>query len=327
MILKVLRGEHGAGYQNMIIGHFPRMALFSQELRFAEDGSCPDVVVVTFRSPDAERPRQIEVSLAPQTSHLAVVDVILHQSPTKAYNMGDPYNHWFSSCFGFEVVDVYIGTHLRPVLGNLSPNADERAGSITNQWLSTIASHLTPVGSTRAGLRDGITFADVAPYLIVTAESLEDVSSRLPDGEHMDMTKFRPNVVLSGSTAAYDEDYWGELAFHRARFSDDECESVSIVLTQNCARCVSINVSYATGMPESGESGSMLKKLMKDRRVDKGTKFSPIFGRYGFMKNSSPEVDRISVGDIVSVTRRNSERTTFSEWSRHSSRQSYVRAE
>ena len=86
----------------------------------------------------------------------------------------------------------------------------------------------------------------------------------------------------------------------------------------------------------------MLKKLMKDRRVDPGMKWSPVFGRYAFVGESvSVSVSEgevwkqegkegqegaeawrrekeeqemwISVGDEVQVTRRNEERTVM-DW-------------
>ncbi|KAL2044099.1 hypothetical protein ABVK25_012475 [Lepraria finkii] len=56
--------------------------------------------------------------------------------------------------------------------------------------------------------REGITFADLASYLIITEESLQNVSARLPDGVEMDRTKFRPNIVVSGAGAAWEEDFW-----------------------------------------------------------------------------------------------------------------------
>lgn len=56
---------------------------------------------------------------------------------------------------------------------------------------------------------------------------------------------------------------------------------------------------------------------MKDRRVDKGSKYSPIFGRYGFLEPGiSGAGQRIAVGDAVETYRRNEERTKFGGWSR-----------
>lgn len=120
----------------------------------------------------------------------------------------------------------------------------------------------------------------------------------------MDVTKF-PNIVISGAEEAYEEDFWGEITVQT---------DVNLILTANCGRCVSINVDYDTGAPGSGEAGTMLKKLMKDRRVDKGNKYSPVFGRYGFIDKGADGL-HIEVGDDVVVSRRNKERTTFCKFS------------
>lgn len=256
--------------------------------------------------------------------------------------MGAGPNAWFSACFGFEVKLVYLGPHLRSVLGNLSPNAASTAqagaagtgkgwlGAITGMVASLAGSGSGGVGSDENGReretreeagkeREGITFADVAAYLVITEESLADVSSRLPAQERpMDITKFRPNIVLAGSPGAYDEDFWGGIRISSpgttANDGNDDGGSTGnaakIILTQNCARCVSLNVDYATGKIGTGESGKVLKKLMKDRRVDAGAKWSPIFGRYGFLDRGG-EGKIVSVGDEVEVTKRNEERTTF----------------
>ena len=137
------------------------------------------------------------------------------------------------------------------------------------------------------------------------------------------MSKFRPNIVLgsprgslasSGVIPAWDEDFWAELAIHPQRppYEDVNLECYKILLTQNCARCRSINVEY-----DSGEFGDVnlpggeepLKYLMKDRRVDPGSKWSPIFGRYGWLEGKASV--KVTVGDRVEVVRRNEERTRF----------------
>lgn len=184
-----------------------------------------------------------------------------------------------------------------------------------------------------------ITFADMAPYLVVTEESLHDVSARLAEGVEMDITKFRPNIVLSGSTKPWEEDFWGGLKIIAKDdrdgevYDDDENDEnenlqrndkiIELALTSNCARCQSINVDYETGKHGTGETGSVLKQLMRDRRVDKGMKYSPVFGRYAFLvpPNSSTTYDepperaagrrKISVGDKVLVSKRNESRTVI----------------
>lgn len=192
------------------------------------------------------------------------------------------------------------------------------------------------------GSEEGITFADMAPYLVVTEESLHDVSARLAEGVEMDVTKFRPNIVLSGSAEPWEEDFWGGLKIiakddHDGEFcndddggDNDEDESeqsndriIELALTSNCARCQSINVDYETGKYGTGETGSVLKQLMRDRRVEKGMKYSPVFGRYAFLVPPAPLTTysqlpgrvarrgKISVGDKVFVSKRNESRTVI----------------
>lgn len=304
MILKVHRDNVASPsarrLENMHVTFFPEMALFLTDLRRDDHDANAGKVVVTYHRPGESQGRSIAIPLQPETSNLEIIDVVMHSSPTKAYDMGARYNQWFSECFGYEVVLVYLGENLRPVLGNLLPNAASGQSAKSISWFSSIANNIPLLGSTTEE-NEGITFADCAPFLVVTEESLADVSARLPDGEEMDMTKFRPNIVLSGSPDAWDEDFWGGI---RVRGDMD------IILTQNCVRCVSLNVDYATGKPGKGEAGSILKKLMKDRRVDSGTRYSPVFGRYGFL---AKEMDgmKIAVGDEVMVTKKNAERTQF----------------
>lgn len=305
MILKVHRDDatspSARRLENMHIASFSEMALFLQDLKLSDsEGATGGNIVVTYQEPGASQSRTIELPLLPRTSDLETIEVVMHKSRTKAYDMGTQYNKWFSDCFGYEVLLAYLGENLRPVLGNLSPNAASGEPTKSTSWFTSITSSIPLFGKSKEE-REGITFADVAPYLIITEESLAEVSTRLPDGEEMDVTKFRPNIVLSGSTTAYDEDYWGGI-----RISED----VDIVLTQNCARCASLNVDYATGKPGTGEAGTVLKKLMKDRRVDSGTKYCPVFGRYGFLTKEA-EGRMIAIRDEATVTKRNPERTKF----------------
>ncbi|KAJ5473606.1 Molybdenum cofactor sulfuraseC-terminal [Penicillium sp. IBT 31633x] len=160
----------------------------------------------------------------------------------------------------------------------------------------------------RAPQDDRITFADCAPYLIISETSVDNVSARLPDGEEMDPTKFRPNIVVSGAEDAFEEDFWSALTVG-ARSGR---ESTRLLLTGNCVRCQSLNVDYKTGKMGTGESGAVLKKLMKDRRVDTGARFSPVFGRYSFLE---PRGDGIilKVGDEIEVAERANARSIL-DW-------------
>jgi uncharacterized protein YcbX len=296
MLLKV----HPDRYENMAVAHFPQMVLFLTSVTLPSD-SDSGKITVTYTPPEGSdsSPKTIEIPLLPDTSNLQTVDINMHGSPTKAYVMSSQLNAWFTSCFEFPVILAYLGDNRRKVMFD-----DMRTAKSENtSWLSSILKLPTTIlgglsGDTDKGER--ITFADCASYLITSQTSLDDVSSRLPPDVSMDITKFRPNIVLSGSPTPWAEDFWGEVVIGDASFT----------LVHNCVRCASINIDYSTGKPDKGEEGSVLKKLQRDRRVDSGAKWSPVFGRYGFLDKAS-EGQKIEIGDEAKVTKVNKERTVW----------------
>lgn len=330
--------------RKMQLDSHPHCALFEQRIvpgpagGEGEGGSV--VVAVRYHGPlppdgdgssaDSEeeggKEEELSVPLEPDVAPLAKIDVDLHGSPTAAYRMGEAYDAWFSRRFGFPTVMVYIGDGRRAVLGKtlLPPKPDDadevEAARPTTGWLSSLASYITtgaPPLASDARTKPWLTFTDVAPLLVTSERSLHDVCERLLDGQAVSMYKFRPNIVVDGEgEEPWAEDFWAELAISPGR--DDTMEQGkkkhTLLLTGNCARCTSLNVDYQTGKPAAGEPGTLLKKLMKDRRVDPGTKWSPIFGRYAFLGGGhDSEGFTISVGDGVEVTRRNAERSVW-DW-------------
>lgn len=91
--------------ENMLVGHFNEMALFQQKIRERGDGDDAEdaVVEVRYSGVGKEGNGVLEVPLVPEIEGLDVVEVVLHHSATKAYRMGEIYDRWFSSCFGYEV--------------------------------------------------------------------------------------------------------------------------------------------------------------------------------------------------------------------------------
>jgi uncharacterized protein YcbX len=333
MLIKKLGSTNEDGtpkLKNMHVPDFPEMTLFMTELVLPSSSNDNDgKVIVRYKPPidpeaakmgtNCKESRTIEIPLEPDVSGLDTMEIVMHKSPTTAYNMGNKYNDWFTECFGFEVIFAYIGQNRRKVLGSMSPSAQNSLRKTTTTttngkasgWLSSITSSIPSIGffggaQNKENEDRVLTFSDAASYMVASETSLQNVSDRLPEGEDMDMSKFRPNIVVSGAATAWEEDFWGELSF-QAR---DEQEPVQLILTSNCLRCVSVNIDYATGKPGKGESGQILKKLNNDRRVDAGSKWSPVFGRYGFLKDPSVSA-KIHVGDKVEVSKRLPERTTF----------------
>ncbi|KAF5020764.1 hypothetical protein F66182_7192 [Fusarium sp. NRRL 66182] len=279
------------------LSNHPECSLFEQEI-------VGDKIRVRYLTPEKPvvpwKPEQdtvLEFAIEPDLNELEKTDVNLHQSLVVAYRMGAKYDSWFSACFGFDTVLLFIGDGRRPVLGTFSPKAQKAPDS----WPSLLLSYL--VGKWEYGAEeDWLTFSDCAPYLLTTEQSLNNVRDRLT-GCDVDMTAMRPNIVLDGE-AAWDEDFWAQVSINGTH---------KITLTKNCNRCTSLNVDHATGRAAQGERGTVLKKLMSDRRVDTGAKYAPVFGRYGFL-TSKPEDDAIlSIGDNVEVTKRNTERAVW-DW-------------
>ncbi|KAK4955345.1 hypothetical protein LTR10_007540 [Elasticomyces elasticus] len=291
MLLEV--AEDGS-YKNMAIAYYPLMSRYFPTINDDESFS------LSFRPADGEE-KSINIPLKPKVDGLQEVEVTMHKSPTKAYKMEQKYNAWFSSTFGFDCVLVYLGSDMRKVLMSVNGNAPK--ASAPGGWLSSMSSKATQLVM-GAEQENKITFADCAPYLVVSEKSMDDVHSRMKDGSKYDIMKFRPNIIVSGAEEVWEEDFWGELTIDGK--TKIECE-------HNCARCKSLNIDYDTGKPGTGESGSMLKKLASNRRVDPGMKWSPVFGRYSFL-NAGSEGSEIKVGDEVVVSKRNDERTKFGSY-------------
>lgn len=290
--------------ENMHVTRFPAMCLYHTSVK-------DNTLTVSYTPPKTTTASStLEVPLEPELEdlgNLERVEVNMHSSPTLAYNMGEKYNAWFSQHFGFPVILAFWGLNPRLVLGNL-PGRPTNVSPTPRSAVTRVLSSLPLLGPMLVKEEDGvIAFNDCAPYLVISDTSVDDVSGRLPEDEEMDLTKFRANIVVKGASSPWTEDFWSELTFAS---SQNALSPPKILLTGNCGRCASLNVDYNTGCPINSPDSQPLKLLQKDRRVDQGTKYSPIFGRYGFASKAS-EGSVVRVGDEVKVSGKNDERTRF----------------
>lgn len=307
-------------YRNMHVAHDPLGTLFFPTLHPPSSPTAKDGSISVLFSPPKNSSTQettLKIPLEPETADLEEVEITMHKSPTQAYRMPSQYNDWFSSCFGYTVVLAYLGSNYRPVLMSTSPSTtqDATAGA---SWLSSLSSTatsylpslsaLSPQIPNAAAAKE-ITFSDCAPYLIVSSASIAPLSDRLPEGTEADITKFRPNIVVSGAEEAWEEDFWAELAVGQ------KGTGVGFAAAHNCARCKSLNIDYETGQPGKGAEGRLLAVMQRDRRVDPGMKYSPVFGRYCFLteEDGGGGEKVVKVGDEVVVRKANEERTKFGE--------------
>ncbi|KAF3216458.1 hypothetical protein TWF679_003073 [Orbilia oligospora] len=287
----------------------------------------------------------IEFPIIADYKTLEKVDLSIHLSDCVGYDMGPEYQEFFTKHLGYPAKLVCVGDSTREVKGNLAPNQTHLtkendfdngrgSGSTTTTTTTTAGSNgwfifglFTWVlwyllgwnkNDIEGHSKYTIQFADVAPVLVTSTVSLEELNSgKGEDGKNelvLDVTKMRPNIVLEPSApnemTPFEEDYWAELEVSNGKNDDDKKEARRILLTGNCGRCKSLNVDYETGK-QLPVHGQMLKRLsdMK-RRVDAGYGYSPIFGRYGFIEKGSLEKD-VRVGEEVTVTKKNEERTVF----------------
>jgi uncharacterized protein YcbX len=320
----------------MQLAAYPQCSLFEQTFVSGSGGEASaegaEFVRVRYVTPEEplvearpEHDQALDVPLRLDPSTLERAELNLHQSMVRAYRVGPAYDAWFSACFGFPTTLLYIGDERRPVLGTFSARNTRLAAqksqsqAQTTGWLASLSSYMA--GGNKDDGRgkendqdepDWLTFSDVAPFLVATEASLRNVSQRLTDGKPMDMYKFRPNIVIDGDEA-WDEDYWGELALLGEH--DGDAEPIPILsFSKMCIRCASLNVDYDTGRMGQGDRGAVLKKLMADRRVDEGFRWSPVFGHYAFLSDglATAGVD-LAVGDDVGITNRTAERPSF-DW-------------
>jgi uncharacterized protein YcbX len=128
-----------------------------------------------------------------------------------------------------------------------------------------------------------VSFADAFPLLLTALSSLKSLNSLIAEGDRAEegplpMDRFRPNVVVAGTTA-WAEDEWQRIAIGEVAFR----------VTKTCGRCVVTTTDQATA--ERGKEP--LRTLGRHRRF--GSEL--VFGQ-----NLVPEAPgTIRLGDPVTI--------------------------
>jgi hypothetical protein len=128
-------------------------------------------------------------------------------------------------------------------------------------------------------------FADAAPLLITTQESLLSASTYAAITP--DMRRFRPNIVLSGTTEAFTEYNWQQLRIGNLTFN----------LLDTCVRCI-----LTTRDPDTGEAHADKQPLRALKEHSTNERGQPIFGVNAKLLSSITDSnisEIISVGDEV----------------------------
>lgn len=166
----------------------------------------------------------------------------------------------------------------------VSKEADELISSVLEMPVRLVHMPNEARRETYEGYRkvEGIvSFADAFPILVANQASLEHLNSELETP--VPINRFRPNVVVAGSSTAWEEDEWYELDLGTNRF----------LATKVCARCSVTTVDQQTGEPQGAEPLRTLARLhLRNQQAIFGTYIVPV-----------AECE-ISVGDEVTVVER-----------------------
>ncbi|MEU6844276.1 MOSC N-terminal beta barrel domain-containing protein [Streptomyces sp. NPDC046716] len=174
-------------------------------------------------SAPGKRPLTVEV---PEPGPTATIEV--WRDKVEAVPAADAAHAWWSTCLGTEVR-----------LMHLDDPATRR-----------------PVDPAYARPGETVSFADGYPLLLTALSSLDALNSLIAQGDHADegplpMNRFRPNVVVSG-TSPWAEDDWTRIAIGEVTFR----------VTKKSGRCV-----VTTTNQETAERGKEpLRTLARHRR-------------------------------------------------------------
>jgi uncharacterized protein YcbX len=158
-----------------------------------------------------------------------------------------------------------------------------------DQWLSSFLKHscrlvympdavIRPVKPAYAKPDDKVAFADGFPFLIISENSLVSLNKEMQ--LNLPMSRFRPNLVISGCTA-YAEDIWREISIGDIDFR----------LPKPCSRCVIPNID-----PKTAQTGKEpLVTLGKSRKWQNAV----YFGQNALHDSCGV----LTVGDRVQINR------------------------
>ena len=133
---------------------------------------------------------------------------------------------------------------------------------------------------------DRVSFADGYPMLLASTQSLDALNAAIAEGRHaadgpLPMTRFRPNLVVSGAPA------WSEDGWRRLRIGD-----VTFRAVKGCARCVMTMIDPET----AAKTKEPIATLARIRRWDGETWFA-----MNLIPDSPAPGDVVSVGDPVEI--------------------------
>ncbi len=252
--IKACRGHEVRAWkvERMGLEHDRRMMVVTPDGEFLTQREHAKLALVTPQLNDGvltlNAPNFDSLQLAVRESGAVQPVNIWKSKGVHAVDQGADSAQWFSDWLGVEVRLVHIAEgYQRKVNAKYAINSDDHTG-----------------------------FADGYPILLVSAESLADLNSRLESP--VPMNRFRPNIVVQGCDA-FAEDTWNEI----------QIGGVKLAIVKPCPRCEVTTIDKET-LERKKEP---LKTLGKYRKHALGA----IFGQNVIPLNSG----RLEVGMNVRI--------------------------
>ncbi len=201
----------------------PKMSLISATLS-------KDLLNLTLEAPN-RNPIVLNTS---QSADLKQIEVEIWARKFDAQDLGDDVATWLSE---------FIGTSVRLVR---TPQNHLREPP-QKYMQDFLALNPQPTNNT--------SFADGFPLLLGAEKSLQDLNTKISQQEHkpVDMLRFRPNVVVTGTKRPYEEEEW-----HTIKIG-----SLTFYNVKPCSICTMPNVNYT-----EGKKDTPVREILEQFRYD-----------------------------------------------------------
>ena len=230
----------------------PKMAQIQPGLEEA-DGK----VVLTLQAEGYETIRIAE----PDVASSERVSLHVYRTNGEGIDCGDEVAAWLANFTGLPSVRMYFMSE--SVKGRHIPD-DPKWGSVSRG-------------------HEDVSFANFAPFMLCTQQSLTDINARV--GQELEMARFRPNIIVeSSSSAPYQEDDWKSF----------KIAGIGFYILKKCGRCPMTQMDPNTGEKTGPEPLSTLREFRLETS-DSRYANSPIFG----IQLAAEREGTIRVGDQV----------------------------
>ncbi|KAG0198844.1 hypothetical protein BGX28_007776 [Mortierella sp. GBA30] len=232
-----------------------QLSKYGLEMTLIEPKIVGDDLVITARG------KTLTVPLVPNTDNYEKRNVTVWKEALETADIGDEAAQFFTEYLDLPCRFVYKSPyHVRPVVEH-SPGVAE------------------------IGFQPETAFADNFPILCLSEESVQDINTHLE--KPVTALNFRPNLLISGVTKAWEEDTWCTV----------DIRGVTYYFVCRCTRCDMPNIDPETGIKDKLQPQKTLQSV---RRIDKGKK-AKFYACVGINAVPSSRTGLVCVGDVLEV--------------------------